>query len=191
MCQFQVHPPWSNNKLPAHAKVCYVNDEPARSDESIYALDPLSDRRHYYADIHISPLGGQKALTLKFQIDPGASCSTLALVDYKHLITAPLQPSHTKLKLYDNSILQPLGAVTLWCEANSIKKKVHFQVMDNNSPSLLSGWASSAFQLITSNVECIRHLDEVKSLTKEGVLDNCKDVFSGLGRLPGRMQNTD
>ena len=118
MCQSQVHPPRSN-KLPAHAKVHYINDEPASSDESIYALDPLSDRKHYYANIHVSPLGGQKALTLKFQIDTGASCSTLALVDYKLLTTAPLQPSHIKLKLYDNSILQPLGAVTLWCEANN------------------------------------------------------------------------
>ena len=187
MCQSQAHPPRSN-KLPAHAKVRYVNDEPASSDESIYALDPLSDRKHYYANIHVSPLGGQKALTLKFQIDTGASCSTLALVEYKRLTTAPLQPSHIKLKLYDNSILQPLGAVTLWCEANNIKKKVHFQVVDNNSPSLLSGWASSALQLIAFNVECIRHLDEVKSLTKEGVLDNCKDVFSGLGRLPGECK---
>ena len=125
MCQSQAHPPRSN-KLPAHAKVRYVNDEPASSDESIYTLDLLSDRKHYYANIHVSPLGGQKALTLKFQIDTGASCSTLALVDYKRLTTAPLQPSHIKLKLYDNSILQPLGAVTLWCEANNIKKKVHF-----------------------------------------------------------------
>ena len=174
MCQSQAHPPWSN-KLPAHAKVRYVNDEPASSDESIYALDPLSDCKHYYANIHVSPLGGQKALTLKFQIDTGASCSTLALVDYQRLTTEPLQPSHIKLKLYDNSILQPLGAVILWCEANNIKKKVHFQVVDNNSPSLLSGLASSALQLIAFNVECVRHLDEVKSLTKEGVLDNCKD----------------
>ena len=187
MCQSQAHPPRSN-KLPAHAKVRYVNDEPASSDESIYALDPLSDRKHYYANIHVSSLEGQKALTLKFQIDTGASCSTLALVDYKRLTTAPLQPSHIKLKLYDNSILQPLGAVTLWCEANNIKKKVHFQVVDNNSPSLLSGRASSALQLIAFNVECVRHLDEVKSLTKEGVLDNCKDVFSGLGRLPGEYK---
>ena len=83
ICQSQVHPPRSNNKLPAHAKVRYVNDEPASSDESIYALGPLSDRKHYYADIHVSPLGSQKALTLKFQIDTGASCNTLALVDYK------------------------------------------------------------------------------------------------------------
>ena len=188
MCQSQVHPPRSNNKLPAHAKVRYVNDKPANSDESIYALDPLSDRKHYYTAIHVSPLGGQKPLTLKFQIDSGASCSTLALVDYKRLTTAPLQPSHTKLKLYDNSILQPLGAVTLWCEANSVKKKVHFQVVNNNSPSLLSGLASSALQLIAFNVECIRHLDEVKSLTKEGVFDNCKDVFSRLGRLPGEYK---
>ena len=186
LCQSQGHPPRSNNKLPAHAKVRYVNDEPASSDESIYALDPLSDRKHYYADIHVYPLGDQKALTLKFQIDTGASCSTLALVDYKRLTTAPLQPSHTKLKLYDNFILQPLGVVTLWCEANYIKKKVHFQVVDNNSPSLLSGRASSALLLIAFNVECVRHLDE--SLTKDGVLDYCKDVFSGLGRLPGEYK---
>ena len=73
MCQSQAHSPWSNNKLPAHAKVRYVNDEPASSDESIYALDPLSDRKHYYADIHVSSLGGQKALTLKLKIDTGAS----------------------------------------------------------------------------------------------------------------------
>ena len=109
-------------------------------------------------------------------------------MDYKRLTTAPLQPSHTTLKLYDNSIFQPMGAVTLWCEANSNKKKVHFQVVDNNSPALLSGRASSALQLIAFNVECVRHLDEVKSLTKEGVLDNCKDVFSGLGRLPGEYK---
>ena len=55
MCQSQAHPPRSN-KLSAHAKVRYVNDEPASSDESIYALDPLSDRKHYYANIHVSPL---------------------------------------------------------------------------------------------------------------------------------------
>ena len=55
MCQSQAHPSRSNNKLPAHAKVRYVNDEPASCDESIYALDPLSDRKHYYADIHVSP----------------------------------------------------------------------------------------------------------------------------------------
>ena len=188
MCQSQAHPPRSTNKLPAHAKVCYVNDEPASSDESIYALEPLLDRKHYYADIHVSPLRGQKALTLKFQIDTGASCSTLALVNYKRLTTAPLQPSHIKLKLYDNSIPQPLGAVTLGCEANSTKKKVHFQVVDNNSPSLLSGRASSALQLIAFNVECVRHLDEVKSLIKESVLDNCIDLFSGLGRLPGEYK---
>ena len=77
MCQSQAHLPRSN-KLPAHAKVRYVNDEPASL---------LSDRKHYYANIHVSPLGGQKALTLKFQIDTGASCSTLALVDYKRTLT--------------------------------------------------------------------------------------------------------
>ena len=192
MCQSQVHPPRPNNKPSAHAKVRYVNDEPASRDESIYALDHLSDREHNSADIHVSPLGGQKALTLQFQIDTGASCSTLVLVDCKRLTTAPLQPSNTKLKLYDNSILQSLGAVTLWCEENSIKKKVYFQVVDNNSPSLLSGRASSALQLIAFNVNVtdtrtkLNH-SPTRQLTIHQ-LDNCKDVFSRLGRLPGKYK---
>ncbi len=37
--------------------------------------------------------------------------------------------------------------------------------MDSNSPSLLSGLASSALKLIVFNIECVQQLSEVKEGT--------------------------
>lgn len=105
------------------AKVRYVETEVPSSDESIYVLGSLSDRKQYHADICLSIPGDSVKTTCRFQIDTGASCSTLALADYKHLKKNPLQPSHTRLRLYDNSILQPLGSVIVHCEINGMRKK--------------------------------------------------------------------
>ena len=133
----------------------YIETETVSNNESIYAQRSLSDHKHYHADIHLSTPGDSTKITCKFQIDTGASCSTLAFADYKRIIKVPLQPSHTKLKLYDNSILQPLGSVTLHCEVKGIRKKITFQVVDSNSPSLLTRQASSALKLIVFNTECV------------------------------------
>ena len=105
------------------AKVRYVETEAISSDKSIYALRSLSDRKHYHADVRLSTPEDCTKIASKLQIDTGASCTTLAFADYKRITKAPLQPSHTKLNLYDNSILQPLGSVTLHCEVKGIRKK--------------------------------------------------------------------
>ena len=122
VCQSQSQAQWQKkitgkphrHKAPiANGKVRYIGleqptEEPASSDESIYALSSLSDRKQFYADIHISTLTGcskNEPLTCKFQIDTGATCSTLALADYKRIANTPLQPSNTRLITYDRSIL--------------------------------------------------------------------------------------
>ena len=130
-----------------------MEEEPASSDESIYALDPLSSQNHFYADVQISAPGDRSLKTQQFQIDTGATCCTLSLADYRRVTTLPLQPSRTKLRIYGGSVLRPLGTVTLLCETNGIRKKVNFQVVDSNSPSLLSGRASLALDLISFGKE--------------------------------------
>ena len=80
------------------AKVRYVETEAVSSDESIYVLRSLSDRKHYYADVRLSIPGDSTKIVCKFQIDTGASCSTLAFADYKRIIKAPLQPVLHKVK---------------------------------------------------------------------------------------------
>ena len=191
VCQSQhshPQPPTRTTHRKAHrtVKVRYIEADSA-SDESIYSLGSLLDRKQYYTDIQISTPGDDTHHSVKFQIDTGATCSTLALKDYNQISMAPLQPSHTKLRLYDNSVLQPVGMVTLRCEVNGISKKVRFQVVDNMVPSLLSGRASAALKLISFNEECVRHVRESQPepLTKDHILDTYKDVFAGLGKLPG------
>ena len=118
-------PPQQPNKSSTQrtAKVCYIETEAVSSDKSIYALRSLSDRKHYQADVCLSTLGDSTKIACKLQNDNGASCNTLTFTDYKCITKAPLQPSHTKLKQYDNSILQPLGSVKLHCEVKGIRKK--------------------------------------------------------------------
>ena len=121
--QAQATPPQRPNKSSTQrtTKVRYVETEAVSSDESIYALRSLSDRKHYHADAYPPQETAQKSRATS-KLTPGASCSTLAFADYKRITKAPLQPSPKKLKLYDNSILQPLGLVTLHCEVKGIRK---------------------------------------------------------------------
>ena len=86
----------------------------------------------FLADVHVLPPGGDKqALPLKFQLDTGATCSTLTLADYHKLTDMPLRKSKARLKLYDNTYITPAGTVTVRCTANNLTKKIHFEVLDN------------------------------------------------------------
>ena len=192
VCQSQVQPtpPQRPNKSSTQwtAKVRYVETEAVSSDERIYTLRSLSDHKHYHADVCLSTPGDSTKIVCKFQIDTGASCSILAFADYKCMIKSSLQPSHTKLKLYDNSILQPLGLVTLHCEVKGIRKKITFQLMDCNSPSLLSGQASPPLKLIVFNTECVRQLSEVKEGTDmwKAILEWCNATTPGMHSSPAQ-----
>ncbi len=91
------------------------------------------------------------------------------------------------LKLYDQTTIRPVGTTVLQCQAsNGIKKRIRFEVLENAPTSLLSGKASEALQLIQFSEEHILHdVTAETALTKDTVLQEYKDVFTGLGKLPG------
>ena len=95
----------------------------------------------------------EKAVSIEFQVDTGASCSTLTLRDYKRIKSTIPDQSDTKLKLYDQSAIHPVGNKKLYCTVNGFTKKVHFEIVDHASTSLLYGRASKALQLIHFNKE--------------------------------------
>ncbi|KXJ21091.1 hypothetical protein AC249_AIPGENE27769 [Exaiptasia diaphana] len=84
--------------------------------------------------------------------------------------------------MYDQSTLKPIGQTKLYCTVKGITKKVQFQVVKDAPISLLSGKACQALQLLNFS-EDILQINE--SLTKEQVLTEYADVFTGLGKLPG------
>ena len=123
-------------------KLHAVTEDDLSSDESIYTLTH-ADKTQYFVELHTkttsSESSGERGTTLKFQIDSGATCSTLRMKDYQKLTSEPLQPSSANLKLYDQTVIQPVGAATLRCTAqNGIRKRVHFEVLEDAPVSLLS-----------------------------------------------------
>ena len=104
------------------------------------------------------------------------------------LTSDPPSQSNTRLRTYNQSIIKPVGAATLKCTVNGIRKKIHFEVVRDAPTSLLSGKASEALKLIQFKQDClVNTISEISvtSLTKDEVLTEYRDVFGGLGRLPG------
>ena len=156
-------------------------------NESIYSLQSPRQRKQYITEILVTVNKTENNIPIKFQVDTGASCSTITLKDYKKITYEMPEKSNVKFKLYDQSLKQPIGSTKLYCTANGVRKKVHFQIVEYASTSLLSGRASEALRLIHFNEECILHVDLTsdESLTQEKILHNYRDVFTGLGKLPG------
>ena len=74
------------------------------SDESIFTLSaPKRDMKQYVASVLVSADKEEKAVATKFQVDTGASCSTVTLRDYKRSTSTIPDQSDTQLKLYDQS----------------------------------------------------------------------------------------
>ena len=150
----------------------------------------LENKKQYIAEILVSAKKNEINVQIKFQLNTGASCSTTNLKDYKKIISEMPQQSNIKLKLYNQSLVQPTGSTKLYCKAKGVRKKVHFEMVEHASASLLSGRASEALTLIHLNEECILHFDLMpisrnQSLTQEQILQGHHDVFTGLGKLPG------
>ena len=94
----------------------------------------------------------------KFQVDTGASCSTITLQDYKKITHEMPEKSYVKLKLHDQSLIQPIGRTKFYGAANGMRKQVHFEIVKH--ASILSGRASEALKLIHFNEECITNSRE-------------------------------
>ena len=99
-----------------HQQVNQLQDQPPdelSSNESIFMLHaPKRDKKQYIALVLVSANKKEAVLT-KFQVATGASCSTLTLKDYKRITSAIPDQSDTKLKLYDQSVIHPVGSTAL------------------------------------------------------------------------------
>ena len=111
----------------------------------------------------------------------------MSLTDYNKLTDKKPEQSQTELRLYDQSSVTPVGQIKLCCTASGITRKVHFQIIKDAPNSLLSGRVCEALKLLEFNCECVHQIssEQMTSLTKTKVLSDYKDVFTGLGKLPG------
>ena len=160
-------------------------DEELDSEDSIYHVTQQGKKSQYFAKLQVSAPSGEKVI--KFQLDTGASCSTMTVSDYQKITSEAPRQSNARLRLYDGTVINPVGCATFQCKAKDTRKKIHFEIVREAPMSLLSANACAALKLITFNEQLVCQVTSstVKPLTKDEVLTSYADVFKGLGKLPG------
>ena len=91
------------------------------SNKSIYSLQSPGQKKQYITEILVTANKTKDNIPIKFQVDTGALCSTITLKDYKKITHETLEKSNVKLKLYDQSLIQPTGSTKLYCTANGMR----------------------------------------------------------------------
>ena len=107
-------------------------DEP-ESNESIYVLQCPRQEKQYIIENLVTANKTEDNIPIKFQVDTGASCSTTSLKDHKKITYEKPEKCNVKLKLYDKSLIQPIGSMKLYCTDNGLRKKVHFEIVEHAS----------------------------------------------------------
>ena len=114
-----------------------------------------------------------------------ATCNILTVADYEKIGQPTLQPTTTRLIMYDQTECKPEG----WCYVEVMDKEgsyrnLRFMVVNTTQRSLLSGTTCLDMELI--------YLTESVCLVNErklsDLLDEYDDVFTGMGTLPGEYR---
>ena len=126
------------------------------------------------------------------QLDTGASCNVISHRDLTVLLqngSPPLHQSSVKLKMYDGSVMKPLGESCLTAERRGKYHSLKFQVVNTPNKPPLSAESCEMMGLLQFDVDPPPqsvHVVEstVKTLlTKETILTAYKDVFEGLNHI--------
>ena len=132
------------------------------------------------------------------QLDTGASCNVISYRDLTVLLqnsSPTLNESSVKLKMYDGSIMRPLGETHLPAVHNGICHTLEFQVVNTSNKPLLSAESCQALGRLQFNLNPPQTVHAVESqptpLSKEDILSSYKYVFDGLGRLGNTTLMTD
>ena len=131
--------------------------------------------------------------TVTTQLDTGATCSamsyTLDLMNILQLGEVQLDPLGGKIRLYDGSVVNPLGSYTFSVSRNSGPKcEIKFDILENAPWPIIDGRTCIDQGWISLGTEASVHSFNSKHyepLTMEELLKEYEDVFAGLGCLPG------
>lgn len=136
--------------------------------------------------------GSNHQRTLKVQLDTGATCNILHSKDYMKLgshDSSKLQTSDTVLRCYGGEVIKPIGEALLQCKFNHKIYDLIFQVVDTPTyqKPLISGETCSLLDIVRVNAKLCKVQEEslYSSWTEEQIKGEFRDVFEGLGCLPG------
>ena len=107
------------------------------SEESILKVKEIStvesSGNRWFATLSVQNEENGEEIQLKCQLDTGATCNVLSYRDLsiiKQDGNPPIETSKTKLKLFDGSVMKPLGVVGLRVTHGGKSQVLKFQVVE-------------------------------------------------------------
>ena len=130
------------------------------------------------------------------QLDTGATCNVISHRNLVQLLQngePPLLKSNAQLKLFDGTLMQPVGEIMLTAERKGKRLDLIFQVVESSNKPLLSAETCEQLGLLKVDIDPEESINVLKSgnLTKDQILSNYKDVFEGLGHIGDTTIITD
>ena len=130
------------------------------------------------------------------QLDTGATCNVIShrnLVQLLQDSDPPLLKSNTKLKLFDGTLMQPVGETMLAAERKGKRLDLKFQVVESSNKPLLSAETCEQLGLLKVDIDPEESIHVLRSgnLTRDQIISDYKDVFEGLGHIGDTSIITD
>ena len=160
------------------------NVTPTRSDEEVLMIAVEKVGKKLLAQVPFRVSGCTQVIVC--QLDTAASCNILSLSDHRKLGSLPTKESRTTLTMYDGTVRKSLGRCRVQVHNRQEKPMwLEFELLETKHPTLLSLDTCLNLQLLSYEAESVCMAEATQSLTKETILKDYKDLFSGIGALPG------
>ena len=177
-----------NSKYRSNRKVDAIESISEDSDEcyldGIMKIDNLTSD-----DINWHIIGIINHCNVKFKIDSGSHVNVLPLRIYEKVKTPDLnlKASDIKLSAYNNNKLTVVGEIMMNTKFNHMSAEVPYLVIDTKDKPILGLKICSDLNIIKK----VHLLDKSKNLeinfkSKDEIISEYKDVFTGLGKFPGK-----
>ena len=152
------------------------------SDESLFHIQQVRGKQ-YFSILNINNTN------VKCQLDSGSTTNCMPYNTLQKIMkceSPEISPSRSTLNMFNKMSMKPLGSTKLAARCNGQSHNIHFEILDEAPCTILSGSTCEAFNLIQiSPTGKVYQMDGTSELTKDYIVDQYKDVFTGLGKLPG------
>ena len=189
---------WTENHF--QSKCCSTNPKVNNVEEvpeEVFRISQVATGTCALITMEVGMQNSQSKVT--FQLDTGAECNLLSLKDYRRVmadedLTQLKRCSHKFIKTYTNERYKILGSTELPTWRHGKRNVLQFNITENDLAPLLSYSTCIGLGLVTINA-CdspsnssggLKDTPGVHVTTRMAdLLEGYKDVFEGLGDLPG------
>ena len=158
-----------------------VEEEDSDSDILHIQVDKVF--RKLLATINVHADSCATTTQLRCPLDTAATCNVLSVTDNQKLGRPTMQPSTSKLTMYDGSQVLSKGQCYLQMSESGREQTLMFEVVETKHATLLSLDTCLQLNLITV-AEQVHLIDEQSQVKVEALIKEYEDVFIGMGCLP-------